>query len=65
MRVSAIDNPDRFEDVFDPGCTQEVPENKFTDEISVVRPQKAVKSPFFAFEIALQSCLLRYFLKLK
>ena len=38
--VGAIDNPDRFEQVFDPYYILEVPEKNFTHDISIVRCQK-------------------------
>ena len=38
--VGAIDNPDRFEQVFDPYYILEVPEKIFTHDISMVRRQK-------------------------
>ena len=47
MGVGTIDHRDRFEDVFDQGCIQKVPENKFTDQISMVRPQKSCKMAIF------------------
>ena len=50
MRVSAIDNPDRFEDVSDPGCMQEVPENNLANEISMVRPVKTAKIAYFGLQ---------------
>ena len=38
--VGAIDNLDRFEQVFDTYYIPEASENNFTDDISMVRPQK-------------------------
>ena len=38
--AGAIDNPDRFEQVFDPYHILEVPEKIFTRDISMVRRQK-------------------------
>ena len=38
--VRAIDNPDQFEQVFDPYYILEVPEKIFTHDISMVRRQK-------------------------
>ena len=38
--VGAIDNPDRFEQVFDTYYIPEASEKIFTDDISMVRPQK-------------------------
>ena len=38
--VGAIDNPDRFEQVFHPYYILEVPEKIFTRDISMVRRQK-------------------------
>ena len=38
--VGAIDNPDRFEQVFDPYYILEVPEKISTYDISMVRRQK-------------------------
>ena len=38
--VGAIDNPDRFEQVFDTYYIPEVSEKIFMDDISMVRPQK-------------------------
>ena len=38
--VGAIDNPDRFEQVFYPYYILEVPEKNFTHDISMVRRQK-------------------------
>ena len=43
MGVGAIDNTDRFEDVFELDCVQEVVENFFTHQISKVRPHTIVK----------------------
>ena len=39
-RVGAIDNPDRFKQVFDPYYILEVLEKIFTHDISMVRRQK-------------------------
>ena len=36
--VGAIDNPDRFEQVFDTYHIPEAPEKIFMDDISMVRP---------------------------
>ena len=38
--IGAIDNPDRFEQVFDTYYIPEVSEKIFMDDISMVRPQK-------------------------
>ena len=38
--VGSIDNPNRFEQVFDPYYILEVPEKIFTHDISMVRRQK-------------------------
>ena len=38
--VGSIDNPDRFEQVFDPYYILEVPDKIFTHDISMVRRQK-------------------------
>ena len=38
--VGSVDNPDRFEQVFDPYYILEVPEKIFTHDISMVRRQK-------------------------
>ena len=43
----AIDSPDRFEDVFDPLCTQKVFENFFTAHIVKVRPQNLTENGLF------------------
>ena len=48
MRVGAIDSPDRFEHVFEPGCIQKVLEKSFTDDILEVRPQTKAKNDFLA-----------------
>ena len=40
--VGEIDNPDRFEEVFDPYYILEVPEKNFTHDISMVRRQKTL-----------------------
>ena len=40
LGVDAINNPDRFEQVFDTYYIPEVSEKIFMDDISMVRPQK-------------------------
>ena len=48
--VNAMDNPDRFEHIFDPYYILEVLEKIFKYEISIVRPQKLAKNgPFWCF----------------
>ena len=45
--VGAIDNPDRFEDVFDPHCVQEVLEKLFIHQIPKVCPHRLAKNGLF------------------
>ena len=58
MRVGAIDNPDRFEDSFEPNYVQEVVEIIFTRSISKVRPHKPPKNRLFWHLVRL---LLRFY----
>ena len=47
MGVGTIHHRDRFEDVFDRCCIQKVPENIFTDQNSMIRPEKRCKMAIF------------------